>query len=268
MHSNDDPADLLGEELMMEMADSFFGERRRLEDRLRVLRTMVAELEGRARGVDDHARFLFRVATAPEKGRDLLRRMNADPEPFPREMGLSAAALPDRVPSAFTRWNTYVKLLEIAYRGLRTACAEYMRGDAHPGRKDADESGPSYRLVEAMTGILNEEIEKINRNRTPNQVIRCAKRFLSEDPIREAVAGGSGGCWEDGTGLDCGMAFSRLDFDAWGLRAFPDLPPPDAVRSEIERFAAELRRRDPEAARSVLGTVREAIRKARERRRG
>lgn len=259
MSPRDDVADILGEELMKEMAGSFFGDRRRMQDRMDAVKEMVAELKRRARDVDDRARFLFRIATAPEKGRELLRRLGADPAPFPRETGLPVAALPGHVPSAFTRRAAYQKLLGIAYRGLEEAVSEYMRGRETPGGED---EGPTYRLLEAIVDLMNRDVERINRNRTPSHVLRTARQFRNGDPTQEAAAGAVE-YREPGSGLDRSMAFSPLAFEELGLRPFPELPPLPDVRNAIHRFGGEIFERDRDAALSVLRAVREAIRTAR-----
>jgi hypothetical protein len=256
----DDVSDVLAEELMTEMAGSFFGDRRRMERRMAVLDDLAGQLKARAGEVDDQARLFHRVATTPEKGRELLNRLSVEAAAFPAEAGVPRRALPERTPAAFTPKGAYVKLMETAYHRLQTAAAAYMgESAAEPGDGDA---GPTYRLIEAIVRLLNEEIAHLNQNRSPSQVLRAAKRFRTWDPSREAVTGG-GGNFADGFGLDKDMAFPSIRIENFGLRTFPPLPALESQRPVVSRFAADIYDRRREMALSALRTVRQAIRAAR-----
>ncbi len=262
MAPSDDVSDVLAEELMTEMAGSFFGDRRRMEDRLAVLDEMVAQLKERAGRVDDRARLFHRASTTPERGRELLNRLSVEAGAFPAEAGVPRRALPERPPAAFTSRGAYVKLMETAYHRLQTAAAGYMGESASDSPTGDEEEGPTYRLIEAIVRLLNEEIARINQNRSPNQVLRTAKRFRATDPGSEAVAGG-GGHFEDGFGLDQGMAFSPIRLADLELRTFPRMPALRSHRSVVSRFAAKTYDQRREMAISALRTIRRAIRAAR-----
>lgn len=266
MAPSEDVSDVLAEELMTEMAGSFFGDRRRMEQRMAVLDDLAGQLKARAAQVDDQARLFHRVATTPEKGRELLNRLSVDTAAFPAEAGVPRGALPERTPAAFTPKGAYVKLMETAYHRLQTAAAGYMGETAAETETGDGEEGPTYRLIEAIVRLLNQEIAQLNQNRSPSQVLRAAKRFRTADPSLEAVTGG-GGHFGDGFGLDQGMAFSLLRMENYGLRTFPPLPPLESNRPVVSRFAAEIYDRRREMALSALRTVRQAIRAARREKR-
>jgi hypothetical protein len=256
MRPPNDLAEALAEEVMSEMAGSFFGERRQMEERLQVLSDMVQELNDKAARVEDQARLLHQVATGPEKGRELLRMFRVDPAPFPAEIGLARRALPDRMPAAFTPRGAYVKLLEMAYEGLQAMVAAYMGAEEADA---ADAEGPSYALIEAVVRLLNGEIETLNRNRAPSQVLQTAKRFRDTDAARASVAGAEGE-FRPGGRLDQGLAFQPVQMAGLGLRTFPLMPPLENVQPKVEWFGRKIYDQRTEMARSVLRTVRQAIR--------
>jgi hypothetical protein len=266
MAPSDDVSDVLAEELMTEMAGSFFGDRRRMERRMAVLDDLAGQLKARAGRVDDRARLFHRVATTPEKGRELLNRLSVDAAAFPAEAGVPRRALPERTPAAFTPKGAYVKLMETAYHRLQTAAAGYMGEAVSDGNGGEAEEEPTYRLIEAIARLLNEEIAQLNQNRSPSQVLRAAKRFRTADPSREAVTGG-GAHFGDGFGVDQGMAFSPIRLEDYDLRTFPRLPSLETNRSAVSRFAAKTYETRREMALSALRTVRRAIRAARREKR-
>lgn len=262
MAPSEDVSDVLAEELMTEMAGSFFGDRRRMEARLAVLDQLVEELRRRGKSVDDHARLFHRSTTTPEKGRELLRKLGITSDAFPPEAGVPSNVLPERLPTAFTPRGGYVKLVETAYEGLRKASVGYMGEMETDSPGENQDEGVSYRLIEAIVHLLNEEIAALNRNRSPSQVLHAAKRFRTRDPTREAVTGG-GGNFADGFGLDQGMAFSPVRLEDYDLRTFPRLPELETARPVVQRFATKIYNHRREMAVSSLRAIRQAIRSAR-----
>ncbi|MEE4354881.1 MAG: hypothetical protein V2I97_00325 [Desulfococcaceae bacterium] len=250
--------DGLAEEVLTEMAFSFFGERREVEDAIRVLQQYAQALREKETEVETAARFLAYLAVDTKELEAFYTSAGAEKNIFPLDKELPDRFLPEEMPGAFTAKGVYQKLLLHAYRILQKLCDEYMNGKKaeelakdDPGNTDA-----AYRVFMGMCRIINEKISKINKENRPGQTLRYFKRFRPETEIRENITGGSTFC---GSGSECrinqALSFEQIDPDAFGLKIYPELPPADQMKEKIADCCAKVWNSRQAEARSLMAEV-------------
>ena len=249
-----DFADQLQMDVVADMADSFFGSRKEVDNALEAFEGMVRELLP----VIEH---LYRAAAT-------LRMLLLDDETvdaFCAALGLdSSAVLPaegasiltrEGLPFALTGKGRYAACVIEAYVGLLRATDEYIHGHyfndpARPGRKRLT---MHYRRLKEVAGIINEKIRKANTDRSVTSVLREVR---SLDPVkmeREELLGDVN--FQGGCALDRDMCFVPIDFDGYHFPEVAELPHLDTIQSALRRFCAqvwEAREDDARRAMSVF----------------
>ncbi|PTN38129.1 hypothetical protein [Desulfonatronum sp. SC1] len=227
-------ADELATEVISEAAQTFFGQRKALEEEMDQFMTrsrQVQELGKRAIHVQN---VLYGVLLDAESIQlfyaDLGLPAPAHPSPAPRE----EIARQLSKPAAWTLRGRYSKLLLSAYSRTQAEVDAYLHGGyrddpTHPKRKIAF-SG-YLRLVE-WAEKLNRTITKLNTEQAPGEVLQFVKRLDARSCSMEKAAGAS--CE---IGRDRGMLFTCIDFASLCLPVFPEYPPPDTVQKTIRQFA-------------------------------
>ena len=251
MHRISDMADDLATEVLNEAAETFFGQRKALEEELE-------RFTARSRQVQEMAEQVFRARRVLHGV--LLDRQTIDgfygvlDLPGPEQVETATAEEIVRLvakPGAWTLTGRYYKLLFSAYSRAHAEADAYLHGGyrddpSHPKRKIAF-SG--YLKLADWAEQLNKTIAKLNTEQSPSEVLQFVKRLDVQSCAQEKAAGGS--CE---IGRDRGMLYQCIDFASLCLPVLPEYPRPDSVRGDIRKFAGEIcarRRRD------VRGLLRE-----------
>jgi len=234
-------ADELASEVISEAAQTFFGQRKALEeelDRFMSRSRQVLELGKRAMGEQNvlHG-VLLDAETIQAFYADL--GLSAPPPPPREEIARSVSK-----PAAWTLHGRYSKLLFSAYSRTHTEVDAYLHGGyrddpTHPNRKIGF-SGYLY-LVE-WAEKLNHTITRLNTEQSPGEVLQFVKRLDARSCTMEKAAGAS--CE---IGRDRGMLFTCIDFASLCLPILPEYPPPASVEKIIRQFAKRTcARREPD----------------------
>ena len=236
-------ADELANEVIAEAAQTFFGQRKTLEeemDRFTARSRQVLELGKRGMSVqDDLHGVLLDAETIQAFYAALGLPAPEHPSPAPRE----EIARRISKPTAWTLHGRYSKLLFSAYSRTHAEVDVYLHGGyrddpTNPKRKIAF-SG--YLQLVEWAEELNRTITKLNTEQAPGEVLQFVKRLDPRSCAMEKAAGGS--CE---IGRDRGMLFTCIDFASLCLPVFPEYPPPDTVQKTIRQFAkTTCARREP-----------------------
>jgi len=236
MHRISDMADDLATEVLTEAAETFFGQRKALEDDLElfVVRSrQVLELAERV----DRARRVLHGVLMDSRMIDAFYGVLGLPSPEQPD-----AASPEEIirfvskSRAWTMAGRYFKLLFSAYSRVHAAGDAYLHGGykddpAQPKRKIAF---IGYLKLAEWAEKLNKTIAKLNTEQAPSEVLQFMKGLDVQFCAKENTAGGS--CE---IGRDRGMLFTYIDFASLCLPVFPEYPLPDFVRQDIWKFAGE-----------------------------
>lgn len=260
---NDNFADALAEELMADMAQNFFGNRRALEENIGCVRENVEKLRELGERVEARVELLHHLlydratvtAFYNEIGVEPLGRI--EPEKSPAE-----TVFPRPMPVAFTLKGRYTRWVAETYDGLRRLATRYMKGEAQDrGNLCRSEFEPYYGLIRRMTVLLNQEVRRVNANLNPGAILQRVKAFDTEGMERERLVGG--GCaYGDECRLNSALAFQPIDFDDFGLPSFPELPPREKVGGILSDICKRILREHPAGAGDRLGRLAERHRRA------
>ncbi|MBG0789375.1 MAG: hypothetical protein H0S80_02640 [Desulfovibrionaceae bacterium] len=252
-----DFADGLHQDVVSDIAESYFGARKNLEDMIKAYGQMVADfgfMVGKlTRAVAALHRLLLDEATA----REFYAVLNVDPSriPFPQD---AEADKPVPVPFAFTLGKRYEKCVLRAYDRLRKVVDEYRNGryfddPDSPGRKRLT---IHYLRLRALAGIINEEVHKVNDEISTTGILRYVKGMDPEQEEREQIMGGMS--LTEGGDLDKDMFFASVDFEALNLPDVPELPALKDVEDVIRSFGRRVYAGNREAVVRVIEEMRSA----------
>lgn len=228
-------ADALETEVLSEMAGTFFGARKTLENMLEDFQLHVEDLRAREALVFSRVFFLRSLLLGVEGEAALFDELGiALPFSDPRSHSGSRTWHPDSLPFAFLPGTRFSKAVLLAYASVRQACEVYMAGEyeADPERSGRKRLSLHYRQMERFCARLNERIEKMNTEMTPSSVLQFARNIHMADQPGHGTLSNSLGA----ESLDQGLMFHHIDFAALGLWKAPSLPPVEVCEEAILRF--------------------------------
>jgi len=242
----------LAEEVLTDMAENFFGTRTQLERRIDRLYAHSRRLHQKARRVARAAALLRRLLLDEVETRGLGKALGAALDEFPAAPPPSP---PPHWPFALTRRGVFTQLVLDAYGDLHAVREEYMLGRyiPDPEIKGRMRVTVNYASLRKFCDRLNADIDRVNRQASPSQLLQYVKRF---DVIQEERANILGSGFDGKTALiDQRMAFEKIDFDALGLPVFPTLPPVAKAQAPIKKFCRDLYRRRPAEIVEMMRTL-------------
>lgn len=229
-------ADALEVEVLTQMADTFFGARKNLDELMEAFKLHAADLRTNEQTVKAHALFLRSLFLGVEGERAFFTALDVEYpfENIPEHSGVHVWR-PQRVPFAFFSASRYVKLVQLAYVELRTSCEVYSHGvyEDDLERKGRKRMTISYDSVLALWNMLNERIEKINREMAPSSVLQYARSIHN----CEQSGQGAISCELGAQSLDEGLRYTMFTLESLNLWKAPTLPEPEACAENLVRFS-------------------------------
>jgi hypothetical protein len=225
----------LTEEVLKDVAQTFFGARKRLDDMIDILEEFARILRKKAAVVERRAGLLHYLLVTEALSARFYEAIGAGdtgdlsgcrpPDPLP----------PRQIPFAVTGRGRFVKMAIDQYGRLQQACREYQCSSANPlaDVRHEEEACVDARLVKAMWELVNRKIREVNEESSPSTVLQYAKGLDARGEKQSRVAGATAGEYE---GMDQKYVYRPIPLDQMGLRQFPDLPKPDSCRPKIKRF--------------------------------
>ena len=249
-----DFADQLQEEVVSDMAESYFGARKDLDNMLAAFKVMADELKNIVPRLSQSAARLHVLLLDRETARNFYISLDILPSciPFTDEV---PRPFFDSLPFAFTTLGRYERCVCRAYDRFQKTADEYLNGryfDDHerPGRKRLT---VHYLRLRALAEHINEEIVKVNDNMSPSGTLRFVRNMDPAQVAREDILGEA--CLVEGCGMDRDLRFEKIDFGELDLPLVQDLPPLRLVKNGIHEFCRGMypaRKKDMVKAMSML----------------
>ncbi len=259
MKSFDDLSDMLAEEVLGDMAGSFFGARVEIDEMIELFEEFVEALREKSEQVSKKAGLLNTLLIDLSTAEKFYSRLKVDPGNLPEKKAYSKEVLPEKWPFGFTEKSVFTKLFLFAYECTQKACRDYVRGGkaASDSKKEDLKSSVNYTMLVNMCRIINEKIKEVNK-RSAVCTLQYTRQLKPEILEKEYITGGGlaePGC-ED---LDHKMEFRPLDFESYNLDQYPELPKLDQVKSDITFFAKQLYTSRNSSAKKILSDIRSKI---------
>lgn len=240
-------------EILLEVAGTFFGTRKHIEEMIALVHDSAKRLQRQSRQVDHRAATLNYLLLHPVNSRKFFGIANVDYKAFAVDGPPTNDGLPPNKPSGWTVKRKYINLVLEAYAALQTAVSLYQTG---PPDDDGDvrPSLPEdayYNLLVEMCRLINAKITALNQGMTPSATMSYVKTLDAEGRSKARIAGGASG--EYAQSIDQKLRFDRIRFTDLGLKSYPLLPPLNPMRAKITAFCKTLfKTNTPEVRRVTL----------------
>lgn len=242
-------AEQLQKEVVSEMAESYFGDRRNLDDLMEDFAARVEELRRRLPALERAAFRLHHLLLG--RARSVYVELGVDPACVPFGGGAPTPFF-SRLPLALTGAGRYVRCVRKCYDMFQKEVREYLHGryyssEGEEGRKRLT---VSYLVLREFAARIDAEVVRVNRNRTPTGTLRYVKGM---DPVKaeqERLIGDVS--YVDGGALDAAMRFAPVEFGRQGLPEIQDIPPVGEVAARLGRLCRTIYAERPDEARAAM----------------
>jgi hypothetical protein len=248
--NNSEPS--LADELLTEVAEGYFGRRRRLDESIAMLHANVEKLKQEEKYVNTRAAYLNYLLLEGRVAEDFYGIIGVEPGAALLDPVPEATLLPEKLPSGLTLKTRYTRLVEQAYEQLRLRSALHMEGptpemDAEP--PDAEEP-IYYALAKAICKMVNDRIEHANRDMSPANMMVYARNFDVNHRRKARITGSVSGDYADR--IDRKLEYQPIEFDDFGLQKYPQLPTLPKVQANIKTFCQRLCRKNKNEINAML----------------
>ena len=227
-------ADALETEVLTEMAGTFFGARKALEDLMDDFMLHVEGVRSLAAKVYSRVFFLRSLLLGPEGEAAMFAALGLPPQ-FPEAQSQSGSRTwgPDGLPFALLPSTRYVKAVLLAYAEVHRACEAYMSGEYEddPERRGRKRMSLNYKMVERLCQRLNERIAKLNADMPPSSVLQYARNISAADAAQDSISNALGA-----ESLDKGLMFAPRGLCCAQALEGPGTPRTCRVRRKTARF--------------------------------
>jgi hypothetical protein len=246
-----DYADQLQQEVVAEIAESYFGDRKNLDDMMADFKTMADELNAFVPRLTRAATRLHHLLLDRASAADFYIALEVDPQcvPFTDE---PPAPFFSRLPFAFTGAGRYEKCVRRSYGLFQKIVSEYLYGRSYAHDEDTGRKRQTtgYIGLREFARVIDGEVSRVNRNRAPTGTLRYVKGMDPVQAEREKILGDV--TYVDGGGLDQSLRFVPVGFEQLGFPEMQDLPPLSAVKDEVKAFGKTLYRARKGEARQAM----------------
>ncbi|MFH1912833.1 MAG: hypothetical protein ABIK45_00970 [Pseudomonadota bacterium] len=245
-------ADQLQKEVVSEMAESYFGDRRNLDDLMADFAIMTGTLRELVSGVERAALRLHHLLLGRQESFYLA--LEVDPACVPFGRGAPVPLFP-RLPMALTRAGRYVRCVRMSYDLLQRAVNDYLHGHYYVegGDKGRKQLTVNYLGLKQFAAMIDAEVVRVNHNRTPACTLRYVKAMDPVSAERERLIGDVS--YVDGGELDQTLRFAPVCFDELGLPEIQELPPLREVGGLIGQMCRSLYRERSDEARAAMADL-------------
>ncbi len=232
--------DSLAQETMIEMAESFFGARKSIDDERELFEDKVKAIASIADAALAKLNLLHALLLEEGLAHELYAELGVRPGRLFQWVDPAKVTLFLDIPFALTGEGRYVRLVCKTYDAVQQAFDEYLHGRYYadprtPGRKRLS---LHFELLKDWAGHINRRIRNVNEGMAPSCVLGFFKGLHPGEVDNERITGATIPGYS--CALDDDLAIPPVDCLALGLKEFPELPPAEAVKPRVERFAHAL----------------------------
>ncbi len=231
-------------EVLSEMADNFFGARKRMDDHLERFDKLMGKLRSLEQQVELQAGKLHFILGGAAQAKQFYLLLGIKQGEPGFELTNGPAPCIDKFPRAFTPQGRFTRLVLSSYAALQEQTDAFMNGNHQPHPDQAKRLVLSlhFKQLKAYSEEINKAIEKMRQEMPVSSAIRYAKGFADPAQVdKERVTGAH--CQlplGKNQGLDASFAYQTIDFSAYGIRKYHDLPSVDQVKPLILTFCRKL----------------------------
>lgn len=228
-----DYADQLQQEVVTDMAESYFGARKDVDDMLDVFNIMVHELRQLTPRLSQAAARLHCLLLDRDTAKNFYISLDVVPSCIPYTDEIPRPFF-DRLPFAFTGLGRYERCVFRAYDLFQKTVDEYLNGRYYddPEIKGRKRLTVHYLRIKALVEHINAEIEKVNESPVGG-TLQYVKGMDPEQLQRERLMGepssGEGGFNNE-------LQFQPLEMAGLELPLVQDLPSLYKVKEPIKDF--------------------------------
>lgn len=249
-------AEDLHDEVVSEIAQSYFGTRKNLDNMIEAIETWAAELREWKPKLNRAAVRLHSLLLDSATAKDFYIALDVLPSCIPFEKQSGAEPLLPNVPFSFTKRGRYIKCVLQAYDSFQKIVDEYLNGRYYsdPQQEDGRKLLTiHYIRFKAMMEYVNSEIDKVNREMTTGDTLRYIRRLNPEAMEKQKVLDS---CIGDSCSLDGKSDFQPMSLSEFDLPEMQDLPVVGKVRNEIKMFCKQLYQERKEDISDLLAEAR------------
>jgi hypothetical protein len=257
MGLNDDFINPLVEEILTDVAGSFFETRRQLDEKIDLFQSYVQALHRKEAEVRNSAALLNHLLLQGHQAAAFYETLHVEGSLFTE----AGAVIPQNVqlckPFAIGFCTRFVKLVCNAYGALQKSCAVYLHGRSKADMTaNPDPTKTYYYLVLEMHRLVNQEITRVNASISPSCALQFAKKLNPQMVQKEQITGGGA---SDVRSLDDKLCYATIDLETLSLKKFPELPEIGAVLPEVKRFCETLCRTHGRNIKEVMSDLKSRL---------
>lgn len=238
-----DLSDSLVEEILTEVANGFLGERKKVEEQIRVFESCVSQLNLKRRQVLKKAALLNYLLLSRRHVETFYRRIGVDKHPFVAVEGqLEKGVFLPEIPFVIRKINKYIQMVISVYRMLVTGVNDYLYGSDKPDDDPVNDREQipdvNFRMIMIMADLINENIKKLAHGKSPSSVLQYARSFNPEMMQKEKITGAVSPDYK--SRLDEKLAFKRIEPDRLPIERLPEIPDMSRVRKNIINYCKDI----------------------------
>ncbi|MBI9078284.1 MAG: hypothetical protein JEY79_00920 [Pseudodesulfovibrio sp.] len=239
MSGFNDFADQLQQDVVSDMAKSYFGARKDLDNMIDAFHSMVSEFSTRVPKLSQAAARLHLLLLNHQTALNFYITLDIMPSciPFTNE---AVRPFFDSLPFAFTELGRYERCVCRAYDLFQKNADEYLNGVYYidPEVRGRKRLTVHYVRLKALAEHINDEVERINNTMSPSGTLRYVKGMDPVQVEKERIIGEA--CLTEGCALDRDLKFTPIDFEAIKLPVVQDLPSLYKVKTSIRQFCKDI----------------------------
>lgn len=251
-----DLTDALTDEVLHDMADSYFGARVDVDDAIEFFHEVSEQLHVKLYKVFRACALMEKICLGPAGFHDFWVSAGLSRDRFFYPAGVECATIIGRPSFAFTGRGEYIKWFSIGYEKLARCIEDYMHGsikDNGNGRKVRTVNREDF---VRMADEINVKIEKVNRNVTASDILKFTKSLDPSAVQKENIAGCVGPQCQV---IDDEMAFHMITIKDIDFPKFPDLPPQREMATYISGYCSQVWARDKVRVKALLNDLRKNV---------
>ncbi|CCO24470.1 hypothetical protein [Maridesulfovibrio hydrothermalis] len=250
-----DLSDALTDEVLSDMADSFFGARIDIDEALEYFDMVSKQLAGKLNKVHRTCALLDKLCLREGGQKEFWLSCGIDAGEFVYPEGTECISFESRPSFSISSKAEYIKWFGIVYDMLSLAIEDYMHGiyrDDGRGRKVRSANRDDFfRMAEE----INIKIEKVNSNAAPSEVLKFTKSLNPSAMEKENIAGCVGPQCKV---IDNELAFKVVAIKDFDFPEFNDLPARKQMASFISEFCSQVYSRDKQRVKELLKLLRQS----------